>query len=140
MDINNLLKALDNESNDKLFDLTSVKLREMNKNIINELHLTKHENEELLNKLKEYKYVDELDDLNYGSFIRWIPLNNPKKIELTKGAIFCDTKITDNGMFLVCKNFGYQSKNFCIKMEECLIFQKLSKQELVLLSALDHLS
>lgn len=140
MDINNLLKALDNESNDKLFDLNSVKLKDMNKNIIKELHLNKDENEELLNKLKEYKYVDELDDLKYGSFIRWIPLNNPNLIELKKGAIFCDTKITDNGIFLVCKNFGYNNKTFCIKMEECLIFQKLSKQELVLLSALDHLS
>jgi hypothetical protein len=84
--------------------------------------------------------VDELDDLKNGSFIRWIPLNNPKLIELNKGSIFCDTKLTDNGIFLVCKNFGYNNKSFCIKMEECLIFQKLTKQELVLLSALDHLS
>ena len=49
-------------------------------------------------------------------------------------------KITDDGVFLVCKNYGYNSKHFQIQMDTNLIFQKLTTQEQILLSALDHLA
>lgn len=140
MDVNKLLKALDDESNENLFNFTSKKILEMNLNILKELQLTKNETLQILKKLKEYKYIDEMNDLKYGTYIRWIPINNPENIHLTKGAVFCEIKITDNGVFIVCKNMGYSVKHFQIKMDECLVFQKLTSQEQVLLSALDHLS
>jgi hypothetical protein len=84
--------------------------------------------------------VDEMSDLKYGTYIRWIPVENPEEIDLKKGAIFCEMKITDDGVFLVCKNFGYNSRCFRISMDKNLIFQKLTDQELILLSALDHLA
>ena len=140
MDVNKLLKALDDKSNENLFNFTSKKILEMNLNILKELHLDKNETLQILKKLKEYKYIDEMNDLKYGTYIRWIPINNPENIHLTKGAVFCEIKITDNGVFIVCKNMGYSTKHFQIKMDECLIFQKLTSQEQVLLSALDHLS
>jgi hypothetical protein len=140
MDVNKLLKALDDESNENLFNFTSKKILEMNLNILKELQLDKNETLQILKKLKEYKYIDEMNDLKYGTYIRWIPINNPENIHLTKGAVFCEIKITDNGVFIVCKNMGYSVKHFQIKMDECLVFQKLTSQEQVLLSALDHLS
>ena len=140
MDVNKLLKALDDESNDNLFNFTTKKILEMNLQILKELELNRDETLDLLKKLKGYKYVDEMSDLKYGTYIRWIQISNPENIELAKGAIFCEIKITDNGVFIVYKNFGYTTKYFQIKMDECLIFQKLTSQEQVLLSALDHLS
>ena len=140
MDVNKLLKALDDDTNDKLFNLTSLKLNEMNLNILKELQLSREDTLELLKKLKHYKYVDEIDDLKYGTYLRWIPISNPTNIELKKGAIFCEIKMTDNGTFIICKNHGFKSKHFQFKMDENLIFQKLTDQELVLISALDHLS
>lgn len=140
MDVNKLLKALDDESNENLFNFTSKKILEMNLNILKELQLDRSETLQILKKLKEYKYIDEMNDLKYGTYIRWIPINNPENIHLTKGAVFCEIKITDNGVFIVCKNIGYSTKHFQIKMDECLVFQKLTSQEQVLLSALDHLS
>jgi hypothetical protein len=140
MDVNKLLKALDDESNENLFNFTTKKILEMNLQVLKELELDRNETLQLLKKLKEYKYVDEMNDLKYGTYLRWIPINNPENIYLTKGAIFCELKITDNGVFIVCKNFGYNTNYFQIKMDECLVFQKLTAQELVLLSALDHLS
>ena len=115
-------------------------MKEMNLKIIKELHLPKDESLKILKKINGYKYVDEMSDLKYGTYIRWIPIENPKEIDLKKGALFCEMKITDNGIFLVCKNFGYNSKCFRISMDKNLIFQKLTDQELILLSALDHLS
>jgi hypothetical protein len=140
MDVNKLLKALDDESNENLFNFTTKKILEMNLQVLKELQLNRNETLIILKKLKEYKYVDEMNELKYGTYLRWIPLNDPENIYLTKGAVFCELKITDNGVFIVCKNFGYSAKHFQIKMDECLIFQKLTAQELVLLSALDHLS
>lgn len=140
MDVNKLLKALDDETNENLFNFTTKKILEMNLQVLKELQLDRNETLIILKKLKEYRYVDEMNDLKYGTYLRWIPINDLENIHLTKGAVFCELKITDNGVFIVCKNFGYSTKHFQIKMDECLVFQKLTQQELVLLNALDHLS
>ena len=140
MDVNKLIKALDDDSNEQLLNFTSKKIVEMNLKIINELQLERKEALELMKKIKGYKYVDELNDLKYGTYLRWIPVIDPDNIHITKGALFCEYKIKDDGVYLICKNFGYLSKHFQIKLDENLVFQKLTDQELVLLSALDHLS
>ena len=140
MDVNKLLKALDDESNDTLMNFTTKKIQEMNLNILKELQLSRKETLDLFNKLKDYKYVDEMSDLKYGTFIRWIPIEDPTNIYLAKGALFCEIKIKDEGVFCVCKNYGFPPRHFQISMDKNLIFQKLTDQELVLLSALDHLS
>jgi hypothetical protein len=140
MDVQKLLKALDDETNETLLNFTTDKIREMNLNILKELHLSKKDTLELMKKLKEYKYVDEMNELKYGAYIRWIPIEDPTNIYLTQGALFCEMKITDDGVFCVCKNYGFKSKYFQLSMDKNLIFQKLTDQELVLLSALDHLA
>jgi hypothetical protein len=140
MNVDKLLKALDDESNETLLNFTTDQIREMNLNILKELHLTKKETIDIYNKLKDYKYVDEMNDLKYGTFIRWIPIEDPNNIFLSKGAIFCEMKIKDDGVYCVCKNFGFPARHFQISMDKNLIFQKLTEQELVLLSALDHLA
>jgi hypothetical protein len=140
MDVDKLLKALDDDSNENLLNFTSKKITEMNLKIINELQLERKEALELMKKLKGYRYIDELNDLKYGTYLRWIPIHNPNNIYITKGALFCEYKIKDEGVFLICKNFGFPIKHFQIKLDENLVFQKLTDQEMVLLSALDHLS
>ena len=140
MDVNKLLLALDDETNETLLNFTTKKIKEMNYEILKELHLSENDTLEILNKLKDYKYVDEMNELKYGAYIRWIPIEDPTNIHLTKGALFCEMKITDDGVFYVCKNFGYNFRHFRLSMDKNLIFQKLTEQELVLLSALDHLS
>jgi hypothetical protein len=140
MDVNKLLKALEDDSNETLLNFTSDKIREMNLNVLKELQMSKQDTLELLKKLKDYKYVDEMNELKYGAYIRWIPIEDPDNIHLTKGALFCEMKITDNGVFFICKNYGYNCRHFQISMDKNLIFQKLTDQELVLLSALNHLS
>lgn len=140
MNVDKLLKALDDESNEPLLNFTTKTIREMNLKILKELELSKQETINIYNKLKDYKYIDEVSDLKYGTFIRWIPIEDPTNIYLTKGALFCEMKIIDDGIFCICKNFGYLARHFRISMDKNLIFQKLTDQELVLLSALDHLS
>ena len=140
MDIQKLLKALDDNSNEVLLNFTSDKIKDMNLNVLKELQLSKQDTLDLFKKLKDYKYVDEMNELKYGAYIRWIAIEDPNNIYLTKGALFCEMKITDEGVYCVCKNYGFTSRHFQISMDKNLIFQKLTDQELVLLSALDHLS
>jgi hypothetical protein len=140
MDVNKLLKALDDDSNETLLNFTSDKITEMNLNIIKELQLPRKDTLDIMNKLRDYKYVDEMNELKYGAYIRWIPIEDPTNIHLTRGALFCEMKITDDGVFCVCKNYGYNLRHFQLSMDKNLIFQRLTDQELVLLSALDHLS
>ena len=51
--------------------------------------------------------------------------------------MIADIKIQNSQIQILCKNF----KNifFQIKFDECIIFQKISEQEHVILSVLDYL-
>jgi hypothetical protein len=138
LNVDNLMSALDNEKNDNIMNLTTAKIQETNLNILKELHLDRQVLIDYFKKLKGYRYVDELNDLKYGGFIRWIPLTDPAYLPLNQCGIICDIKIADDGVYIVCKNFMHRHYRF--KMDECLIFQKLSSQEMIILSALDHLS
>ena len=137
MDINKLMYALDNDNNENIMNLTSKKILEMNLNILKELHLDKPTTLNYLKKLQGYRYVDEIHELKYGAFIRWIPIIDPNYLPLHYCGIICDIKITDNGVIINCKNFMH--RHYTFKMEECLIFQKLTTQEKVIINALDHL-
>lgn len=137
MDVNKLISALDNENNESIINLTSKKILEMNLNIIKELHLDKATTLDYLKKLQGYRYVDEINDLKHGSFIRWIPITDPNYLPLNHCGMICDIKIVDNGILITCKNFMH--RHYIFKMDECLIFQKLTSQEKIIISALDHL-
>ena len=87
--------------------------------------------------LKEYRYIDELSEIKLGSYVRWIPLEIPENIKLTVGGVVCDVKL-ENDIRIVCKNRFNQLFEF--KMTKCLVFQKMSDQEKVILSALNYLN
>lgn len=142
MDVNKLINALDNENNEKILNLTTKKIKEMNMKILMELSLPRDKLVTITKKLNGYRYVDEIDELKCGTYLKWILLTDPDpdNLELNKGALFCEIKCKDEGVFIVCKNMGFSSRHFQIKMDECLLFQKLTTQEIILLNALDHLS
>lgn len=136
-DIDLLKKALDNEDNACLMNLDHSKIKAIKNDIFQKLHFKPAVTKELLKKLKNYRFVDDLKDIHYGSFIRWINMNNPENLKLTNGGIVCDIKVTDI-VLIICKN--YYNNYFTIKMDECLIFQKLNNSENIILYAMDHLN
>ena len=138
MDVDKLLKALDNDENQKFLNLNTIKIKEMKIDILKELELSKEDMQSILQKLKEYIYVDEMSDLREGAFLRWIPIKDPENVYLTPGGVLCEINITDDGITLTCKNFAH--KYYRIKMEENLVFQKLSGQEQIMITAMDYLS
>ncbi len=136
-DIEELLSALDNESNEKIMKLDKGKIMDHKNNILQRLQLDRSTLKKYHEKLKDYRYVSDLTDITFGQYIRWIPLKDVSNIYLTKGAILCDYKVVNGKLHIVCKSgFG---KIFQIKFDEVEIFQKLSHQEKVLLKVLDML-
>ena len=88
-----LSHALDNQKNEIFLNLTTEKIHQMTMKIINELYLPKDIGLSWMKKLLEYRYVDEIKDLNYGSYIRWINIKDPSKMTISRGATIFDIKI-----------------------------------------------
>ena len=133
-----LLNALDNENNTGVAGLTSSKIKKEKNDILQKLQLSGKELKDLHTRLKDYRYINELKDLQVGRYIRWIPLNTETAdIKLTKGAILVNVFINDDGAVLVCNNTYKQP--IIIKFDRVLIFQKLSEQEEILVAAIDFL-
>ena len=131
-----LVKALDNEKNESIMNYNSSMIKSIKNDYLQKLLLSREKLKDYHNKLKDYRYVDDLSDIQYGRYIRWINLKNPEKIELTRGGMVIDIKILSNGIHVVCKNT--YNHRFQIKIDECYIFQKLTDQEKILLMALDY--
>lgn len=138
MDFEEILKAAENDKNSHILNLNTIKNHKIKINILSELSLTKTELMYYMKKLKTYRYVDQMNELKHGGFIRWIDIRNPNNISLSNVAIFCDFKITDLGVSIVYRNFQGK-KQYEFKMEEALIFEKLSYQEEILMKIMDKL-
>ena len=138
LDVNKLLRALENDKNASLIkeDLKTIETVKMN--MIKNLHLSEKDTQTMLGKLNHYRFVDELPDMKYGSYIKWIRLTNPDVLRLTNGGIVCEMKVGVNGIIVVCRN--NLNKYFQVNMSESLIFRKLTEQELILLSALNFIN
>jgi hypothetical protein len=130
-------KAVGNENNESIMKYNNRKIKQIKNDLFQKLHFSKSDMKTLHQKLKDYRFVDEMSDINYGRYIRWINMKNIDNLRLTNGGIICEILATDTGNIITCKN----GKNnlFRIKMEECLIFQKITDQEKILLSVMDHL-
>ena len=137
LNIDLLNNALENENNESILNQTSSKIKTLKNDILQKLQLSGEKIKDYHKKLKYYKYVDELCDINYGCYIRWISLKNPEKIYLTNGGIICDIKILANGIHIMVKN--NMNRIIQIKLDENIIFQKLTEQEIIILQAVDYL-
>ena len=132
-----LLNALENETNASIVELSTKKINIQKQHIFDQLNLTGKKRKCFEDKLSNYRYCSDLKDIQYGFYIRWIPLKNPEKIYITNGGHICDIKIISNEIHIVCKN--NMNNFFQIKFDECLLFQKISPQENVILNVLDYL-
>jgi hypothetical protein len=150
MNIEDILHSLDNDRNLSISKLTYDKINNMKYNMLQRLGMNDEELESMLLKLGDYRYVEELQDIQHGAFIRYIPLTSKSKrnrndrdngdgdIILKNGGFICDIKILGSGVHLLCRN--HFRKIFQLKLDEVLIFQKLSNQEEIILSVFDYLA
>ena len=136
LDIDQLLDKIENETNAYLDGKSMNTITDEIYDKINELNLSTEYAKELCSKLIGYRYVDEINDLHKGKHIRWVRTNSKEKI-LTNGGIVVNIKFLDNGIHVVSKNS--QHLFIQIKFDECVIFQKLSVEEQLILMAYEYI-
>jgi hypothetical protein len=136
-ELNDLMNALENDSNENIMNFNSSLIQKIKNDNLQRLLLPREKLKEYHKKLKDYRYVDDLESVQYGRYIRWIPLKNPDNIYLTNGGIIVDIKILQKGIYLVCKN--NRNRIFQIHLDENMIFQKISDQEKTIISVLDYI-
>ena len=129
-----LEKSLNNNNNKNISVLTFDTINKEKELIIKELNLSKKNMNELLKKLKDYQYIDEYPQLIEGRYIRWINITNPDSIKLTNGGILCEIKINDSILLIMENKYNVF---FQVKLDECLLFQRLTNQEKIILYAID---
>ena len=155
LDISKLMSAIDNDENEGMLNIDYAQLNKIKVDVLTELFLsgltgiTSDVEKAFITiqkQLKEYRYVDQLKDIHFGSYIRWISLKNKHshEIKLTNGGIVCQmppqpaTSNTPDRINIVCRNNMHRF--FTVSMDENIIFQKLTDQEQVILAAMDYLS
>ena len=114
-----IISELDNKN---LLHLNSSKIKEMKNNVLQKLYLSRDELLKYYKVLSKYRYVDELDEIKIGSYIRWFNLKNIENLKLTNGGILIDVQPGINDINLICKN--NRNKIFTLSINKSIIFQK----------------
>ena len=136
--INKLLKTLDNDKYEDILELTHSKIKTIKNDILQQLQITRQELKVFHSKLKNYRYIDEVDEIKLGNYIRTIDLKKKDNIYLTSGGIIVDIEAINESIIIKCKNF--RNNIFNLKFEEHLIFQKINNQEEILLNILTYIN
>ena len=129
--------ALERETNKGILELTRAKIKQEKNDVLQKLQLPREKLKEFHRVLQHYRFIDKLQHVIIGNFIRWINLSNPDEIKLMNGGFVADFKETDTTIHIVCKTaFG---KFFNVNINKCIIFQKLNNQEETLLAVINYL-
>ena len=91
---------------------------------------------DLCSRVSEYKYIDEIFEIKCGKYIRTIPISYLPPT-LSRGGIVVGIDFTDTGTYLLCKNNC--NRIFKVGFDKHLIFQKLSEDELLYLTASEYI-
>ena len=136
IELENWAQEIANSSSELPHYLEKKTFNILSKEIQNILKKHKIPAQEFMEKLDGYRYVDEINELFRGKYIRWIRIKN--KIQtLTNGAMVMDIKFLQEGIQILCRNGRNQFIQF--KFDECLVFQKLTDEEWMLLSVNSHI-
>ena len=132
-----LMRAIDNDNNASMDGLTSSSVKAAKNEVLQKLGVMGTCLKEYHRKLKDYRFIEDLEGLRYGGYVRWIDLTGDE-LRLTNGGIVCEMGVSNTGVLVTCRN--NMGRLFSFNLSECVVFQKLSDQEKILLSALDYLN
>ena len=155
VNVDELLQSIESDKLLSMSKLSYDKINTIKYNVLTRIGLEDDELESTLLKLSDYRYVEELQDIHHGAFIRYIPLivkkggnmgnnnnnNNgdeSNEIQIKPGGFICDIKILGSGVQLLCRN--HFRRMFQLKLDEVLLCQKLTKEEEIILSVFDYLN
>lgn len=134
LNIDELIGMTNSEHMDYLNEKTMDDILNEIQNALTELDINDKTKYIFYSKLAGYRLIGNIYELHKGKHIRWIRYNSPDKI--TNGAIVAEIKFCDNGTHVLCRTI--QNRVFQIKYDDCLIFQKLTTGEQLILMAYEY--
>lgn len=140
MDVEKLLESIENDKNDYLQNKSMKIITQEIYETIQNLQLHQQTKLEYCQKLIGYRLVDDIHELHVGKHVRWIRehvLTNGQAQVLTNGGIVTTIKFLDNGTQVLCKSNGLRFIQF--KFDECIIFQKMTLEEQLIMMAYDYI-
>jgi hypothetical protein len=129
LDVDELLRAVENEHTQYLEGKTIGSLQQEIYDSLKQ-HVSADQVESTFEKLAGYRLVDEVYQIHRGKYVRWIPRSG--RGSLTKGATVLNVRFSDVGTLVLCRNGQWFTQ---YRFDECLTFQKLSDDELMVLAA-----
>lgn len=135
INIDELLDEAGDVKNDYLQDKTLLEIQENIDESLREVTQDEEIIELYLDKLSDYRLVDEVGELHNGKHIRWIRRGTTK---LTNGGIVVEVKFTENGINVLCKNAMH--KFIRLRYDDCFIYQKLTVDEQLILTVNQHVA
>ena len=141
IDTRELLLAYENKNNEYLDGKTSIDIAHeiaSSFDLLEETyHMTKMKKREMADSLTGYRFVDELDQLHVGKYTRWIQkYSSSAKPVLTNGGFLAGIESGNEGTFMKIRL--YANKVINISFDNCLIYQRLSTGEQLVLLVADY--
>ena len=123
MDIDKLFASIEDECHEDIINISRAQIAKEKNDILQNMHFEGKVVKAYLKKLKQYRYVDEINQIKYGNYIRWFNITDPENIKLGTGAFFMEFKMMDEGCHLLCKTVYH--KILQIKLDDCIIFSEI---------------
>ena len=101
--IDKLLKTLENDKYEDILELSFSKIKSIKNDILQQLQLPREKIKEFHKKLKEYRYIDEVDEFKLGNYIRTINLKKTDNIYLTILNGIIDIEAINSSILVKCK-------------------------------------
>jgi hypothetical protein len=139
IDVDALLEKIESQDNNYLENKTLVDISEDLFDAVKILNIPTELANYFCERLIGYRYIERVCDLRSGKLMRWI--KQPTNIELnhkslTNGGILMSIKIENSGVQLLCRN--KTNRFFNIKFDDCLLFQKITMEEQLILMAYEY--
>jgi len=125
LDVPALLAAAENVSSDFLNTHSLSTISQDNLIAIQSTGIIGEQLQNITNKLVEFYHIDYIYQIHKGKHVRWL-----RNGRLTNGGIVVDIKFLDTGTHILCK---CRERFIQYKFDECITFQRLSADEIMIL-------
>ena len=139
LDINAILSAMNNAENNTIAGTSLKKIAARKREILSSMSLTPEKMEEFERKLQMYRVIESPHDLKHNQLIRWIPLRSleTRPYLTLGGTLFRVRENIEEGIHnITIRNVKHFVFN--IKFELNVVFQRLSKEELLILRVVEY--
>lgn len=141
LDVNAILSAMNKAENNTIANLSKKMIDDRRHEILSSLNLTTEKLAEFERKLAMYRVIENPYDLKHCQLIRWIPLRSleARPYVTLGGTLFKVREDPEDGTHTVTIR-NIKRFVFNIRFEANIVFQRLSQEELLILSVVEYIN